>query len=301
MVCVLGRESSGLGDRGIVCAEIATQVVLTLTEVWQSGRRLRRSEQATFRILGAAAGRAGLVEDDAISAANGAIEAVLAVAREKAESARVEWHGELVGTALAELLSTAEGVAATVRQHLALGVESAQDLACGQAAVLARVVGDGVPLDQLAALAAEAYLDVTVPYGVVFVVHGGGDVDAVEATARDLETLLPQAIDLGFGDETPVHRRVMVAALTPGQWAEAREKIARVAIGRDVLAVSPAATAPMRGLAELATTTTRALPRVVSEFRGTSGIIDPDTVAAPAACASRSVLPVPAPLVAAAS
>jgi hypothetical protein len=276
-----------LGGRELASAHIAFQSALVLGGMWAQRRPMRTSEAATLRILGGLAARAGLDEDHALTAVEAATDAVLAVVER--DSRYGPWSGRLARVVLAGLQADArsftDAAAAELRNGLMVEGQFGRDLQ----GVLLGIVDGHINADELAATAGVVGLDVSRPYGVVCLLHLQGATDGLEAAAAAIVERVPYAVDLGPGDGLPIHRRLVIPHLTPGQWMEARTDLHDLATRHGLLAVAPAAAPSLVGLPGAYWRTATGLAATVAACGHETGIIDPACVTGGAASATPAV------------
>lgn len=113
----------------------------------------------------------------------------------------------------------------------------------------------------------------------------------MEAAATAVEGTIPDAVDLGLSDGSPISRRVVFPVMTHGRWIEARTNLHDIATRHGVLAVAPILAPRLDHLADTYRVTERDLARVVKGCGYASGIIDPACVGP--ACTAEGVSPAP--------
>jgi hypothetical protein len=261
-------------DSGALCNDIAAVAGAVVIEVWQSGRQLRPSERATFRVLGAVAGRAGLPEGHALEAVRAVLNVLCDVARAQAVLRGGRHDVGVVMTALVQLVEEAQALGEAIADEFRAGVEASVEMAEEAPPVLQAILDGDLVGPDLGILASDAGIDVTIHHGLVLLV-GTDTPAAVEASVLRITRQLRHATDTGVVAGPRPHRRLIVPALTRGRWEEARELIGRVATEAGVLALSPIETVPLAGLWELYRDTLHVLDDVVERLGDTTGIVDP--------------------------
>jgi hypothetical protein len=262
-----------LGGRELSAAHIAYQSALVLGGMWTQRRPMRASETATFRILGGLAARAGLEEEQALSALEAATETMLAVV--EGDGRHGPYGPRLAGVVVAGLRADARSFAETAEAELHIGLSVEGQFGHDLQGVLVGIVDGLIAADELAPAANVVGLDVSRPHGVVCLVHARGATERAAEAARAIVERVPFAVDLGLGDGLPIHRRVVVPHLTPGQWLDARTDVHDLAMRHGVLAVAPAAAPSLAGLLATYRRTAADLAATVGACGYQAGIIDP--------------------------
>jgi hypothetical protein len=192
-----------------------------------------------------------------------------------AQRASGERRGRAVVAGLkAEARCFAEAAAAELGAGMALHLDGTLDLTDAVAAGL-----DGHPDgDAVAVAAARAGLRVHCPHGIVLLVDPADDTANLAAAAAAITDRVADTLDLGDGGPR-LHRRVLVAHLSPGQWLDTRTQVHDIAADHGLLAIAPAAAPILTDLVAVYRTTVGQLDGLTGAGVRT-GIVDPQCIAA---------------------
>ncbi|HXA29326.1 MAG TPA: hypothetical protein VN193_11350 [Candidatus Angelobacter sp.] len=265
--------------RALAAAHIACHAALVLGGMWAYRRPMRESETRTFRLLAGLASRAGLSEDDAVSAMEAAMDELLGLARRDAKSG--PWSERTWRPVVAGLEADAQAFAQTAAAELSAGIARQEEFDRDQSAVARRILDGELVGDELVAAAATVGLDAAEPYGVALVVHRTNATQRLDQAVDMIVEDVPGAVDLGFGDSLPIHWRVLLPVRSPGAWLSTREALAEAAHSCGVLVIAPTAAASLADLPDVHDATVDDLADIVANCGYDKGIIDPACVAPP--------------------
>jgi hypothetical protein len=265
--------------RALAAAHIACHTALVLGGMWTYRRPMRETEARTFRLLAGLASRAGLSEDDVLSAMEGAMDELLGLARRDAKSG--PWSERTWRPVVAGLEADAQAFAQTAAAELCAGIARQQEFERDQSAVVRRILDGELAGEELVAAAATVGLDAAEPYGVALVVHRTNATQRLDQAVDLVLEDVPGAVDLGFGDSVPIHWRVLLPIQSPGAWLLTRAVLAEAAHSCGVLVIAPAAAASLADLPDIHDAAVDDLADIVASCGYDKGIIDPACVAAP--------------------
>lgn len=259
------------GASGVLSGEIASLSVAMLAEMWHAGRRMRPSEDLTFVILGAIAGRAGMGERRARLAMDAGVLCLTDALRSEADRSVSQWPGSVRGEVLDQLLGEAQAFGETAGWALHHGAETSADGAAHPGDVPQRVVDDADVAVTVAS--AEAAVE-SVRFGVAILVHPEDDTEALDAAVQEIRDEIPQA---RVAEVAPpdAHAVVVTVTLDPEAWTAARDRIGWIAGKAGALAISPTSTAHPEALGDLYRDTRDSVGTVLQRFGSTTGLIDP--------------------------
>ncbi len=266
-----------LNRQAVAAAHISFQSALALAGMWEERRPMREGEAATFRMLGGLATRAGVTQEAALAAMNAGREIVVSRAQQGTKGGM--W-ARRDGVAIArEFDEEARSFAEAVADELLAGLAAEAEFVHDQESVVLSVLDGTLRGEELGAAASAAGLDASRPHGIALLVSPvkrSADVAAAAAEAREL---VPHVLDLGPDDALPLHHRLAIPLLTPGQWLDARTILDDIGARHRVLVVAPAAAKSLEETRVLHQQTQFDLPWIVKACGFRHGIIDPACLA----------------------
>jgi hypothetical protein len=261
------------GARGVALAHITFQTALALSGMWEERRAMRPGEAATFQMLGGLAARAGATVDDMQTALDAAWELVLGKVRGAIKGG--PWARRTGVTVARQVEREAQAFASQVSDMLVRGFEAEDEFTADQAGVVLRILDGALAGDELGAAASAAGLDASRPHGIALLVSTSGSSADVEAVASEAVDRIPYLLDLGMGDNLPLHRRLVVPLVSPGQWLVARGALHEIAVRHHVLVLAPAAAPNLAGLRPSYEQTEHGAGWMLAACGTAYGIIDP--------------------------
>lgn len=268
-----GVESPGADANRLAALHVSCQAAVTLGWVWDGKRSMWNTEASTFRMLGGLAARAGLSEHEVLTALMSGIDSAIATARSHMENDSVPFR--TLSGVLDHLTSQAEAFATDAKKELLQGMEPPPPGGEDKVTVLRQLIDGRLPHDAVGAAAAAAGLDASREHGVALLVHHHGYAAPLEDAAREIEAIIPGAVDLGLGEGLSNFRRVVFPVLTHGGWIEARTKLHAIAAKHGILAVAPIHAPTLVRLAETYQATQLDLTPIVNGCGYERGVIDP--------------------------
>jgi hypothetical protein len=261
------------GARGVALAHITFQTALALSGMWEERRAMRAGEAATFRMLGGLAARAGATVDDMQTALDAAWELVLGKVRAAIKGG--PWARRTGVTVARQMEKEAQTFADKASGMLMGGFEAEEEFDADQAGVALRILDGTLSGDELGAAASAAGLDASRPHGIALLVSASGSSANLEAVASEAADRIPHLLDLGLGDNLPLHRRLVVPLVSPGQWLEARTALHEIAARHYVLALAPAAAPNLAALRPSYEQTEHGAGWMLAACGTATGVIDP--------------------------
>lgn len=261
------------GARGVTLAHVTFQTALALSGMWEERRSMRQSEAATFQVLGGLAARAGATVDDVQTAMETAWELVLGKVRAAIKGG--PWARGTGVTVTRQMEREAQSFADKASDLLVRGFEAEEEFTGDQVGVALRVLDGTLTGEELGAAASSAGLDASRPHGIALLVSASGSSANLEAVANEAADRIPYLLDLGPGDNLPLHRRLVVPLVSPAQWLDARTALHEIAARHYVLALAPAAAPNLAALRPSYELTEHGAGWMLAACGTTSGVIDP--------------------------
>lgn len=283
------------GAQGVALAHVTFQTALALGGMWEERRAMRPSEAATFQMLGGLAARSGATLDDAEAAMDVGWELVLSRLRPEIKGG--PWARRTGVTVARQMEKEAQAFATKASGMLVRGFNADVEFAVDQAGVVLRVLDGTLTGDELGAAASAAGLDASRPHGIALLVSASGSSTYLEEVAKGAADRIPYLLDLGLGDNLPLHRRLVVPLVSGGQWLDARTALHEIAVQHCVLAIAPAAAPNLAALRQSYEQTEHGLGWMLAACGKASGVIDPACLMprpdGPGDPAEKPVIPMP--------
>lgn len=279
------RES---GSRAILI-EIAYETARLIAQAWRYRRALRATDRPALRILGRLVAEAKLEGRDVEETVTNVYEVLIGAMTDHAQDATIRWRQGLVDEVVDELAQEARTVGDEVVDVIRAGFLGAVETGptssstSGWLRVLLGALEGGLAGPELGVAASEVYLDVSVPYQVVLLVHPNDDTSVLDAAAQAAESEIARCVDLGLGDRLPLHRRLVIEALTPGVALAARTAIEVLGRQQGVMAIAPPPAPRLADIAAQYAETVEQLPATLDAAKGMLGCIDPTCFTEPLA------------------